>query len=55
MSRHTIGAGTLPNNPRSLASWIANAQGTKPGCRMPPIAVSKPELAAITAYVQTLN
>jgi cytochrome c oxidase subunit 2 len=55
MSRHTIGAGTLPNNPSSLASWIANAQGTKPGCRMPPIAISKPELAAITAYVQTLN
>lgn len=55
MSRHTIGAGTLANTPRSLASWISNAQGAKPGCRMPPIALSPTELTAIAAYVQTLN
>ena len=55
MSRHTLGAGTLPNEPQSLARWITNAQQAKPGCRMPTLDLSRDELTAVSAYVQTLN
>lgn len=55
MSRRTIAAGTLTNNPGNLAGWIANAQGIKPGSRMPTLSLSGPDLAAVTAYLQTLH
>lgn len=55
MSRSTIAAGTLRNDPDSLARWIANAQDVKPGCRMPKLEFSQPEFAALTAYVQSLR
>jgi cytochrome c oxidase subunit 2 len=55
MRRSTIGAGALPNDASSLARWIENAQEVKPGCRMPTLNLSKSELAAVTAYVQTLT
>ena len=35
MSRSTIAAGTLPNNPGYLSGWIANPQDLKPGALMP--------------------
>ena len=55
MSRHTLGAGTVPNDSYSLAHWIANAQEAKPGCRMPTLDLSPEDLRAVTAYVQTLD
>ena len=33
--RLTLAAGTLPNNPRNLAEWIAASQAIKPGNLMP--------------------
>ena len=54
MTRRTIAAGVLPNNPGNLSGWIANAQGIKPGSRMPTLAMSGPELAAVNEYLQTL-
>jgi cytochrome c oxidase subunit 2 len=54
MSRRTLGAGTVPNDPESLTHWIANAQAVKPGCRMPALDLSHDDVAAVTAYVQTL-
>jgi cytochrome c oxidase subunit 2 len=54
-SRRTIAAGMLPNTPGNLSAWIANAQALKPGCRMPTMALSGPELSAIVAYLDTLH
>lgn len=34
--RHTIAAGILPNNPGTVAGWIADTQSIKPGNKMPP-------------------
>jgi cytochrome c oxidase subunit 2 len=55
MTRHTLGAGTVPNDPDSLKSWINNAQDFKPGSRMPTLDLPQQELAAVTAYVLTLK
>ena len=55
MTRRTIAAGILPNNPGNLSGWIANAQGIKPGSQMPTLAMSGPELAAVNEYLQTLH
>jgi cytochrome c oxidase subunit 2 len=55
MSRHTLGAGTVPNDPDHLSAWITNAQAVKPGCRMPTLDLPRPDLDAVTAYVQTLD
>jgi len=54
-SRRTIAAGTLPMNPGSLAGWIANPQGPKPGNHMPTIAMSGAELSAVVAYLGSLE
>ena len=55
MSRHTLGAGTVPNDPQSLPAWINNAQAVKPGSRMPNIDLPPQDLDAVTAYVETLQ
>jgi cytochrome c oxidase subunit II len=54
-SRTTIAAGTRPMNHRNLKAWIANPQALKPGNNMPKVPLSKPELNAITAYLETLT
>jgi cytochrome c oxidase subunit 2 len=54
-SRSTIAAGTLPNNPGSLAGWISDSQSIKPGNRMPPNALKSEDLQALVAYLQTLK
>jgi cytochrome c oxidase subunit 2 len=55
MSRKTLGAGALPNEPAALERWVADAQSVKPGCRMPTLELPRPELEAVTAYLQTLR
>lgn len=55
MSRRTIAAGTLPNNPGALSGWIENPQGSKPGALMPNQALSGPDLAAVRSYLETLK
>ena len=55
MSRATLGAGTVPNDPPSLRAWINDAQAVKPGARMPTLDLPPEELAAVTDYVQTLH
>jgi cytochrome c oxidase subunit 2 len=55
-SRQTIAAGTLPNHIGTLAGWIADPQGIKPGNRMPPAtALSGAELRAVAAYLASLD
>jgi cytochrome c oxidase subunit 2 len=55
MSRHTLGAGTVPNERDTLRAWINNAQAVKPGSRMPRLDLPPQELDAVTAYVETLK
>lgn len=54
-SRRTIGAGTLPNTPANLASWIADPHKHKPGVSMPANPLSGEDLAALVAYLGTLK
>jgi len=55
MSRRYIGAGVLPNAVGNLGGWVADAQAQKPGCFMPTMDLSGPELQAVLAYLQTLR
>ncbi|BBA33932.1 cytochrome c oxidase, subunit II [Methylocaldum marinum] len=55
MSRRYIGAGLLPNTVGNLGGWIADAQTHKPGCFMPTMDLTGPELQAVLAYLQTLR
>lgn len=55
-SRRTLGAGILPNDPRTLRAWIENADDLKPGVRMPSYErLSDQELEALAAYVESLR
>jgi len=54
-SRRTIAAGTLPNDPGNLASWIADPHKHKPGVNMPANPMSGEDLAAIVTYLGTLQ
>jgi cytochrome c oxidase subunit II len=54
-SRRTLAAGTLPNTPQELASWIGNPQVHKPGTNMPQTSVSQEDLEALVAYLGVLK
>jgi cytochrome c oxidase subunit 2 len=54
-SRRYIGAGSLPNTRGNLAGWILDAQGIKPGARMPPNSLRPADLQALLAYLETLK
>lgn len=55
MTRSTIAAGTLPNDPADLDRWISDPQGIKPGALMQKPELAPSELADIHAYLKTLN
>jgi cytochrome c oxidase subunit 2 len=54
-SRKTIAGGILPNTPENLAHWIRQAPMLKPGSLMPAQALSDPDLAALVAYLRSLQ
>jgi cytochrome c oxidase subunit II len=54
-SRTQLAAGTLPNTPEALASWIRNPQQFKPGTRMPASQLSGEDLAALVAWLGSLR
>ena len=54
-SRISIGAGMFDNNAATLAGWISNSQGMKPGNLMPPIRVPPDDLHALVAYMTSLK
>jgi cytochrome c oxidase subunit 2 len=51
-TRTTLGAGIIENNPATLARWITNAQGIKPGILMPAYQFSKQDLSNLVAYLE---
>jgi cytochrome c oxidase subunit 2 len=55
MSRTTIAAGTLRNSTGNLSAWIADPQSIKPGCLMPRLELSGPQLAQVRTYLETLK
>ena len=54
-SRSTLGAGSLPNTPDNLATWIRDPQRVKPGNQMPPNLLADDDLHALVAYLETLR
>jgi cytochrome c oxidase subunit 2 len=54
-SRQTIAAGTLPNTRGHLSGWVVDAQGIKPGTRMPANNLSAEDLQALLDYLQSLK
>jgi len=54
-SRQRIAGGSLANTPANLSSWIADPQRHKPGVNMPATPMSPADLAAIVAYLGTLQ
>jgi len=55
MGRETIGSGAAPNSAENLKAWIQNPATFKPGVLMPAMNLTDKELAAVTAYMQTLR
>ncbi len=55
MSRATIASGAAVNTPENLRRWIENPSAIKPGCLMPPMGLTKPQLDAVTAYMVSLR
>jgi cytochrome c oxidase subunit II len=54
-SRRTTAAGTLPNTREELTRWVRNPQAIKPGTRMPATHLSDDDLAAVVAYLESLD
>lgn len=53
--RATIGTGVLDNTPDNLRLWLADPQKVKPGCHMPDFHLTKDEVNALAAYLETMR
>jgi cytochrome c oxidase subunit II len=53
--RTTLAAGAVTNNAGTRAAWILDPQRIKPGAHMPPNALAPQDLAALNAYLGTLQ
>lgn len=54
-SRARLAAGTLPNTPEAMASWIRDPGYFKPGTRMPASQLSGDELGSLVSWLTTLK
>ena len=54
-SRATIGTGVLNNTPAHLRLWLTDPQAVKPGCHMPDFHLTKDEVNALAAYLETMK
>ena len=54
-TRSTIAAGTLPRTREHLINWLTDPQAIKPGNRMPTLALTPDDRAAIVAYLEQLR
>jgi len=54
-SRETFASGVYPNTPENVARWITDPVDMKPGAMMPKFAVGSDQLAALTAYLESLK
>jgi mono/diheme cytochrome c family protein len=53
--RQSYVAGTLPNDPPSLARWLVDPPAVKPGTAMPALGVSADDARHMAAYLATLR
>lgn len=54
-SRMSIAAGTLPNSPENLATWLKNPQAVKPENDMPNLGLSDADIQSLVAYLESLK
>jgi cytochrome c oxidase subunit 2 len=54
-SRTTIAGSTYPNHPEYVSKWLANPQARKPGALMTNLGLNPDQIAALTAYLQSLK
>ena len=54
-SRRMLAAGALENTPANLVMWLHNPEEFKPGSHMPNLHLSKSDLNALVAYLETLK
>ncbi|SEK17125.1 MULTISPECIES: cytochrome c oxidase subunit II [unclassified Variovorax] len=54
-SRALLAAGTVPNEPATLAAWIVDPQSLKPGSTMPSSRLAPDEVRALVAYLGGLQ
>jgi cytochrome c oxidase subunit 2 len=54
-SRMTLAAGAIENTPQARAAWILDPQRIKPGANMPAHALAPADLAAINAFLGSLQ
>ena len=55
MSRDTIASGLVANTQDNLRRWIKDPQTIKPGCMMPAMQLSDPQIGQMVAYLTTLK
>jgi cytochrome c oxidase subunit II len=55
MSRQTLAAGVLTNTPQNLRAWVDDPQQAKPGCFMPSMKLTPPQLDQVVSYLQSLK
>ena len=55
MQRRTLASASLPNDPETLAHWIADPQILKPGNHMSQVALTGGERRDLIAYLESLN
>jgi cytochrome c oxidase subunit 2 len=55
MSRDTIASGATTNTHENLRAWIRDPNVLKPGCLMPAMGLSDPQIDAVTADMETLR
>ena len=55
MTRHTLAALTIPNDPQHLAAWIRDPQRFKPGNKMPGLQISDVDMQKLTAFLRGLR
>jgi cytochrome c oxidase subunit 2 len=54
-SRRTIASGTLRMSRGSIAAWIVDPQGIKPGVNMPNVFIAADEIGPLTSYLAGLQ
>jgi cytochrome c oxidase subunit 2 len=54
-ARKTIAGGMLPNTPENLARWLRDPLAVKPGSLMPALGLSDRDVAALVAYLRSLQ
>jgi cytochrome c oxidase subunit II len=53
--RRQLGSGIVTNTPENLRRWLADPQQVKPGAKMPNFKLTREQIDALVAYLETLQ